>query len=152
MLLTHASSRLSLHIAGYQFPQATGIDAEWLIVEAEIHHPRGHWSFRDPCLMVEDVRRLADWLEEIARDDESDDSCDFTEPNIAFDLLVGASQALRVSFRAESGPPWAAPGEGASLVFPLQSLQLTSLARTLREELDELPPRNPAGDFRTQDR
>ena len=53
-----------MSIVGYQFPELrTGDDANWLVIRGNVVHPRGEWTWEDPCLETKDVRHLAGCLE-----------------------------------------------------------------------------------------
>src|SRR6185312_7650655 len=87
---------VELHIVGYQFPHLATVeyDSNWLRIEGQVHHPRGQWSFQDPCLLTYEVSRLADWLDALAQEKPDSDQIDFTEPNLSFRIVGSAAFVL----------------------------------------------------------
>ncbi len=60
-------TEFTLHLAGYEFPEAPddpgeagNWDANWLVVEGSVRLPDGRSStFRDPCLLTSEAGRSA---------------------------------------------------------------------------------------------
>jgi len=136
-------SKLELQIEDDGLPNPlAAFDANWLVIEGVVQHQQGDWTFRDPCLLADEVARLADWLEAAASGIEKESSCGFIEPNLFFDLVgVEGKRRLRVSFSAEARPAWAKPGEEVSVDFPLAGLDLASAVAALREQIRQYPQR-----------
>jgi hypothetical protein len=139
---------VELHIVGYQFPDLAAVeyDSNWLRIEGYVSHPRGRWSFQDPCLLTYEVSRLANWLDALAQQDPNGDEIGFVEPNLSFRIVRSeASAMLRVYFELEARPNWvAAPSAGLSdlwVEFRVQELELRQAARSLRQELAIYPQR-----------
>ena len=139
---------VELRVVGYQFPDLAEAeyDSNWLRIEGNVIHPRGQWSFRDPCLLTYEVSRLADWLDAVARNDPSADEIGFIEPNLSFRVIRSdASTLLCVYFELESRPTWAeARAAGANDIwvqFPVDELALRQAARSLRQQLTAYPQR-----------
>lgn len=125
-LVSIDGSRLSLTIAGYQFPGMVGSgphdwDANWLNVAGrfELSDGRRH-SFTDPCLTTWEAQSLAEWLNGVALgeinsrpDTDEPDLVFFTEPCLAFSLVeAGVSHVgLRVYLSLEAGPPFVMAGK-----------------------------------------
>ena len=135
---------IELRLVGYQFPAArTPVDATWIVVAGRVDHPRGSWTFQDPCLETTDIFSLASWLEAVARGAEDRADYGFTEPNLEFRLVgSGTDRRLRLYFELESRPPWApsnvAGEQDLWVEFPLGAVDLLEAARSLREQLDRL--------------
>src|SRR5205085_2191673 len=88
-----------------------------------------------------EVAQLADWLEAIAAGTEPGPWCGFIEPNLSFEVAGGGeARVLRVSFAAESRPPWAKSGS-AQVEFPVTGLDLGSAVVSLRQQLQQWPER-----------
>ena len=108
-LIGPAGQSLELRILGYQFPDLSDAeyDSNWLHIEGHVNHPRGIWSFRDPCLLTYEVSRLADWLDAVARNESVPSEIGFTEPNLSFRVIPAARGAvLRAYLDLEARPEW----------------------------------------------
>ena len=139
---------LTLSIVGYQFPELTvaPYDSNWLRVEIDVSHPRGHWSASDPSLLTHEAARLADWLESVGAGAAEDAEESFIEPNLLFRVVEAPSgSVLRVFFGLELRPHWAESDVANSgdvfVEFPLRDLDLQQAARELREQLRRHPQR-----------
>jgi hypothetical protein len=137
---------VELRVVGYQFPDLAEIefDSNWLRIEGKVSHPRGQWSFEDPCLLTYEVSRLADWLDALAQGNSISDEIGFVEPNLSFRIVRSATATvLRVYFELEARPGWVATPtaglEDLRVEFPLQELDLRQAACSLREELANYP-------------
>lgn len=130
-----------MSIEGYQFPDATADSQNWLQVWTRAEHPRGTWEGTDPSLEAQDLVHLAAWFEALAPDRAT--RCEFTEPNLAFELTADA--LLRVCLTCESAPPWVVGEarwfEGFALCFPLSRVDPVAAARTLRRWVARYPSR-----------
>jgi hypothetical protein len=149
MLLTTGDGlRLSLTIAGYQYPSehADEYDANWLQVNIEANDGRRGWTSTDPCLLTREVIDLADWFEALAAG-QAMEPIRFIEPNLRFELAAfdGAYAKVRVTFELGSTPPWAKSrwvGEHPlSIIFPLTPGELHSAAGNLRRQIETYPAR-----------
>jgi len=139
---------IELRIAGYQFPHLDTVeyDSNWLRIEGHVSHPRGRWSFQDPCLLTYEVSRLANWLDALTQETSDSDEIGFVEPNLSFRVVRSpASAVLRVYFELEARPHWiATPYAGLNdlwVEFEVRELELRRAARSLREELAIYPQR-----------
>jgi hypothetical protein len=150
MHLTDASSTtLSLTISGYQFPamETEPHDSNWLNVVGTVEHPRGPWSFHDPCLLTYELEWLCDWLERVAADPVAEHPPEyFTEPNLEFHVIrSGGAASLRVHLSHEASPPWiqdrADRLDGVDLDFPLPENDVRAAAKSLRACLSKYPQR-----------
>jgi hypothetical protein len=144
----HLSGRngmaLELRVVGYQFPDdpTSEYDSNWLVIEGRVSHPRGDWSFRDPCLLTYEASQLADWLEAVAADREERPWAGFIEPNLSFEVVAaGDERALRVSFAIEAHPPWSPRSEAAFIEFPVEELDIAGAVKAWREQLRQFPKR-----------
>jgi hypothetical protein len=138
---------LELRILGYQFPhiETAEYDSNWLVVAGDVIHSRGSWQFTDPCLLTYEAERLASWMDALVETDGFPTTCGFMEPNLEFRAVLNVNRPmLRVYFELEARPSWAsgAFGEGVTWVeFPIEELDLRSIARQWRAELSVYPQR-----------
>lgn len=139
-----------LRILGYQYPdlRTEEYDSNWLIVEGKVTHPRGGWTFRDPCLLTYEASRLADWLGSFAGGVPSSNEVGFIEPNISFRSVNSPTGLnLRVYFELEARPPWASSDvdedEQCWIDFPVSEFELHRAAASLRNQLKKYPQRAP---------
>ena len=147
-LVSRDGQLLNLEILGYQFPllQTEPFDSNWLRVRGKVVHPRGFWTFEDPCLLTYEVAALADWLEKAGGDTPHRSDIGFTEPNLEFRLVYDSSVPhLRIYFELESRPPWAASKvagqEDLWVQFSLVELDLNDASQSLRKQLEAFPQR-----------
>jgi len=143
-LETNADIALELHIAGYQFPDnhAAEYDSNWLVIEGRVRHPRGDWTFRDPCLLTYEAARLADWLESVAASCEASPHAGFIEPNLSFEVVMAeVGRVLHVVLTFEASPPWATHDEEVVIEFPVKELNLTEAIGEWRAQLAQFPQR-----------
>ncbi|MFN7966178.1 MAG: hypothetical protein U0V87_10875 [Acidobacteriota bacterium] len=147
-LETEDGLSLELRILGYQFPdmRTNSQDSNWLIIEGEVAHPRGAWTFRDPCLLAYEVSRLADWLGSLARGTPTSGEKSFMEPNISFRSVESPTGPnVRVYFELEARPPWAPSDvvdeEQCWIDFPVSELELHRAALSLLDQLKKYPQR-----------
>jgi hypothetical protein len=142
MLLAGLNGSLRLRLMKYQFPSITDDDwdSNWLVVFGEVCLDGQVWQFEDPCLTTFEAARLADWLVCVFEGTQTGD-IGFVEPNLQFDFLGRSS--VRVSFRFESGPPWAGKDDkwdehGFEVTI---GPQLAEAAKALRRQLIHFPER-----------
>jgi hypothetical protein len=152
MILTGDDSWFRLVIVGYQFPENVEGDGDsnWLMINGEVRLSGREWRFTDPCLDTFEVLSLADWLESFARGKGSERYCNFTEPNLQFELIN--PQTMRVSFALESAPPWASQNDDWSKYgfnFAVDPTLLIA-ASELRHQLQHFPVRGARAGRRTQ--
>jgi len=145
-LVDHDRITLELVIDGYQFPEIENDrwDSNWLMVTGRVEHPRGAWSFREPCLTAFEVEDLAGWLDGVASGEADARAGYFTEPNLEFRYLKHPEPAIEVSLGYESAPPWARR-EAVTLRFPIAMNDPKAAARALRGYLQIFPPRGLTG-------
>jgi hypothetical protein len=142
----------------WQFPADIGeSDDEWLVVSGQIDTGGQSWSFTDPCLLMADARRLADWLlaasegrvEPAPRGEDGQPEPDlvFLEPALGFSAVAYQEQGLiiRAYFTAEAAPPWLRADDPhharAAVDLRLSSDQLAAAASGWTQQLNELPGR-----------
>lgn len=143
-LATKTNVAVELCMVGYQFPDnnSAEYDSNWLVIKGRVQHPRGNWTFRDPCLLTYDAVRLADWLESVASNCEASPEVGFLEPNLSFKVVAAElGRVLQVIFSAESRPPWASHGESVVIEFPLAELSLAEAIGEWRDQLRQFPQR-----------
>jgi hypothetical protein len=106
--ITNENASLELHVVGYQFPdiQEAEYDSNWLMIEGQVCHLRGDWTFRDPCLLTYEAVGLAEWLESVGDGTPCESYIVFLEPNLSFEIVgEEVERVLRVELVAESRPP-----------------------------------------------
>lgn len=135
-----------LNIDCYQFREVTDYwDSNWLMVRGDVEHPRGGWTFRDPCLTTFELEQLATWFDEVDMGTAAADNGHFTEPNLSFDYVVASEPEIRVTFAHESAPPWLVKQDqranGAVITLPLRLNSPRETARSLRSLLSNYPKR-----------
>ena len=146
-LVSAEGHSLELRVLGYLYPREARAeyDSNWLNIEARVAHPRGNWSFQDPCLLTYEVAHLADWLEAVACGRSTDAEASFTEPNLRFEHVPSLANGLRVYFELESRPPWASSRvvdeADCFIEFPVSELDLRRAAASLREQTKRYPKR-----------
>jgi hypothetical protein len=147
-LETAGGHSLELRILGYQYPDmhTEDYDSNWLAVEGKVTHPRGNWTFNDPCLLTYEASRLADWLGSFARGTPVSDEVRFIEPNISFRSVASPTgPRLRVYFELEARPPWAprdvVEDEHCWIDFPVSEFELHRAAASLHNQLKKYPQR-----------
>jgi len=136
----------ALAIDGYQYPEIADDywDSNWLFVRGEVRYPSGGWTFREPCLTTVDLRKLADWLDSIARGRPRAARCSFDEPNLVFEYQSDPRPGVVIRFAHESAPTWQGSDERLkdfSLSFDVFLNDLAKGASDLREFLVTFPER-----------
>lgn len=134
---------LRISVERYQFPEITDDewDSNWLIVCGDAELDGKSWTFRDPCLTTFELEHLANWLDQVFKDEAKNEYCDFTEPNLGFERL--SELEVRIAFSLESLPPWyESDGDFGEIGFniPIND-QLPAAANSLRALLDRFPIR-----------
>ena len=143
---------LELDITGYEFPSIHDDhwDSNWLIVRGRVAHPRGDWSFRQPCLTTFEVGDLARWLEGVANGAPEAKLGYFTEPNLEFEYAALPDPVIEVRVAHECAPPWLEIGDarldGVVLRFPLAINDPIESAAALRAALEVYHVRGPGHD------
>ena len=144
---------LELGVDGYQFPESDEYwDANWLVVRGQVEHPRGSWTFHDPCLTTFELEQLAVWFDGVADGKVDPANGYFTEPNLHFEYATGPDPAINVTLSYESAPPWLTQREerldGAVVTFPVRLNDPQEAALSLRRLLSACPirvlPEKPA--------
>ncbi|MDX9865641.1 MAG: hypothetical protein RBT34_12630 [Anaerolineaceae bacterium] len=151
MILTSSTGiSFKLNITGYQFPQMETeyYDANWLLVQTHVTHPKGDWTSTDACLLTHEVTKLANWLESIHHGKSIQPGMSFMEPHLVFRLGLDENNndALRIDFQLAARPPWAEERHAVNdeehwVEFPLAENDLAAAARQLREQLKKFPQR-----------
>ncbi len=116
----------------------------WCLVRVAVEGPDGNWSGASRCLLVEEVARLAEWLEAAAA--RPANRFGTLDNEISFELLDTEPRQLRVhlgwAFR-----PVRAQSEAVTNFFrnyPVTGRNLRQAARSLREQLREVTKTGPA--------
>lgn len=132
-----ADSSINLAIDGFQFPGAPDIDGDWLNVAGTVRAKGQTWSFRDPCLLADELVSLVAWLRALSegRDGILDQRIEFLEPNLAFEFerLDPSTVRLNVELDLEAAPPGhpSYAGEPAQLVIDVTNEQLAQASADL---------------------
>ena len=143
-------SAFELRVAGYQFPdiESDEFDANWLVIEGRVAPADERaWEFRDPALLTWEVERLSNWLEALASGQPVEESEDFLEPNLRFEVVgrSGDVITIRVYFELESRPPWFFAREAGMndlwVDLFVDSDDLRAAASSVRSDLAKYPPR-----------
>ena len=138
--------RLDLRIAGYQFPDLLGHDADetawddanWLIVAGRVLVDVGYgWSFAEPCMSAFEALRLGVWLQQ-ATDGGHPVPLGFLEPCLAFSLIDSSTVAVRFSHEAA---PSRRVDEPVDVEFSLGAGWLARAADEWLAEVRLFPPR-----------
>ena len=126
----------------YEFaapPQSTDgevdFDANWVVVDGRVRTVDGtEYSFRDACLLTDEMRRISRWLRAVADHRvppmplpvTESRLLAFTEPNVAFSVSADhqSEMTIRVHLSLDSGPPSLA-AEGLELYDYFVELALT---------------------------
>ncbi|MCP5097847.1 MAG: hypothetical protein GY943_20050 [Chloroflexi bacterium] len=145
------SCQFELHILKYEFPhiKSDKYDANWLIIEVFASNRSGNFHGKDPCLFTWEVNRLADWFENISKENEVNHQLSFMEPALKFHLITGVNKSkniLRIfvnhrwrdcklsgAFDDEIHEIW--------LDFPLSDTDLSRASYQLRKQLKKFPER-----------
>ena len=136
--------RLEIALHGYRVRHGPSDDYYFLTVEGHVVHARGSWTFSNPCLLTEEARSLAEWLDAVTQRGSYVRKLEFTEPNLRFLVLNSPMpRTLRVYFELEARPPWApsrVAGEDDLWVeFAVAELDLESAAASIRRQIESLP-------------
>ena len=143
-------STFELRVAGYQFSGFVGdmFDDNWLVVKTRAAPADERpWESVDPSLLTWEVERLANWLEALALGQAVQESEDFVEPNLRFEVIERCEDAFTiwVYFELESRPPWffadAAGMNDLWIDLRVDSENLRAAAEVLRRDLARFPPR-----------
>ena len=140
--------RLELTLTGYEFPaiEDDRWDSNWLHIRIAATSDRGSWTASHPSLLTSEAASLADWLDAIAESRDMGPELEFTEPNLAFELVAGADRVrLRAWFELELRPGWASweevPQRDLCVDLDVARSDLRAAAEAIRAQLAALPPR-----------
>jgi hypothetical protein len=143
-----AGTFLEIKIVGYQFPSTNDErwDANWLIVEGSVMHPRGGWTFSDACLTTFELEQLARWFNDVAQSQPNPHDGYFTEPCIELRYVGLPEPAVEVRLACECAPPWLQSRderlEGVMLKFPIRLNDPREAASSARMYLTRFPERS----------
>jgi hypothetical protein len=112
-------SFVDLKPVSYQFGHVHGdsFDDNWLVIRGAVASAVESWSFRDPCLLVNEARSMGIWLRDAAQgciplvspEDSGEPNPSFSaiEPNLGLDIVAFDPRSITVRFHLglESGPP-----------------------------------------------
>jgi hypothetical protein len=120
-LATAGGGALELAIVGYQFPDAVDPRRRysWHVLEGQARTARQSWGFRWQALTCDESPRLGAWLSSVADaaagdrpiPSEEQRRIEFTEPNLAFEVLGCGLGAVRI--RVELDLEFRAPANRA---------------------------------------
>ncbi|MFF2525157.1 WapI family immunity protein [Streptomyces liangshanensis] len=129
MLLADQASSVELRPLRYQFSAVRGdsYDDNWLVICGSVTTPEGTWTFTDPCLLIDEARRVSAWLRGVAAgtvavtgpdpDGSLSPETWFVEPVLAFSLRDRSKDGavIRVHLSMEAAPPWRQGENGADI-------------------------------------
>ena len=146
MRLERDEFSFELLIVGYQFPELADAeyDSNWLNVKIIVRHPEGDWSARDPALLTYEVQELAEWLRAVGSGGRETQEMAFLEPCLSFRVRSGDKRTdeLEIELAYEFRPPWAKDiDESATMLFPLNEVDLFTAAESLEHQLSKYPQR-----------
>ena len=136
-------SCFELAIIGYQFPEIEGdrFDSNWLLIKYSITNSKGTWTATDPCMLTSEVAELAIWLDKVSSGEKYQSEFAFMEPEIEFLCTQNETgeEVLRVYIHSE----YAIPPTMVELwvEFLLEDIDLGSVAKNLRRQLEKFPER-----------
>jgi hypothetical protein len=141
------SGSLCIGVERYQFPEITDEfwDSNWLIIKGDAVLDGKRWSFSDACLTTFELKRLADWLDQVSDGEAEKPFCGFIEPNLDFERLSDAE--VRIAFSFEALPPWEKRDVGLSEIgfnIPIDD-RLGVAANSLRALVTRFPIRASDG-------
>ena len=143
-------TEFELRVVGYQFAGVEGDewDANWLVVDGRVAPvDERAWEFSDPAILTWEVERLSSWLDALASGQAVEESEDFVEPNLRFEV-VGRDEdiiTIRIYFELETRAPWFFAREAGMndlwVDLLVDSDDLRAAASSLRGDLAKFPPR-----------
>jgi hypothetical protein len=117
----------------------------WLVVDGNVVHPRGRWSFRDHCLQLDEAEALAAWIKAAANGKPNPERLSFLEPLLQFEYRNEAKPIVRAIFRAEARPPWCKdefmPTTENYVDLPVGSAEFDRAAKEMYDQLRRLRTR-----------
>ena len=149
ILSAPSGDHLGLRIEGYEFPGIWDdeFDSNWLIVTGNVRSAGRGWSFRDPCLLVDEAISLASWLTALAdrRAGILTQRLDFLEPELVF-CFSGDPGDPDFRLRSELDylalpRSWPESSEAVILEFAPTEAELRLAAESLREDVERFPKR-----------
>jgi hypothetical protein len=66
--LADAEAGLTLSVVGYEFATGGVWDRNWLNIQGAVRSGDRTWTFASPCLLTNEARGIADWLEAVTAD------------------------------------------------------------------------------------
>jgi|SRR5580704_14959117 hypothetical protein len=158
MRLGDGDNAITLHVVGYQFPDAEDPRKRysWHDIAGCARDRTGAWAFRGPWLACDETPRVSGWLRQAAAWlDEAPASrpeppapIRFTDPNLQFAVAPsGETPTLCVGLDLEFRPPWARDRRGAgwpyNLYVPISAEHVRQAADDWDLDLDLYPDLYP---------
>jgi hypothetical protein len=151
LLKTDDGSELELKVVGYQFPHAADARDDWLVIYVRMKIGAESWEARDPALVWEEARDLANWLDGVSRDDpESGWNIGFLEPVLSFEAFRQTHDKIMLRVYCQKFPK-RGPADHFSRTFEVGREQLRKGAEELRSELQQFPSRFPLDESEDDD-
>lgn len=146
---------LSLEPMAYQFEdvRVDPYDANWLLIDGRARWGAEEWNFLEPCLLVDEARRLGTWLLRAARGlvepmelsgrGEPSPTQEFVEPNLGFGVVSfePAAVVIRVFLWLESQPPSVTSEREFFMDLRISPRDLRQTVAAWEHELLEFPQR-----------
>tara|TARA_R110000868_G_scaffold31045_1_gene114109 strand:+ start:45 stop:491 length:447 start_codon:yes stop_codon:yes gene_type:complete len=132
-------------ITNYEFPKITDCeyDSNWLLIYLDVKSDCGNWKTSHPSLLTRDVKRIIEWFKELSENIRTENSLDFLEPNIAFELLEFRTdkKLIRILFDLESRPQNANDEKEYFVDCEMDNNTLKKVATELKKEAEPFPER-----------
>lgn len=136
---------VELRITNYEFPKITNCeyDSNWLLIYLNVKSDCGNWKTSHPSLLTGDVKRIIRWFNELSENKQTENSLDFLEPNIAFELLeYGADKKrIKIFFDLESRPQNTDDKKEYFVDCEMNNSTLKKIAADLQKEVEPFPAR-----------
>tara|TARA_B100000809_G_C15001514_1_gene481723 strand:- start:105 stop:437 length:333 start_codon:yes stop_codon:yes gene_type:complete len=103
----------------------------------------GNWKTSHPSLLTSDIKRIIYWFKQLSENTKTEESLDFLEPNIAFELLkFGTEEKLiRILFDLESRPKNADDKKDYFVDCKMNNNTLKKIISDLQKEAENFPER-----------
>lgn len=143
MNLSSKNKIFELKVNNYQYPELIFekydyYDSNWLMINCFLNDEGKEWTFIDPCLLTFELEQLIDWFEHLSRKDYSENSIEFIEPILAFEIT---NEIFRIRLAAEGKPGWISGEDDYTLDFELPSINFVNIINQLKIELNKFPKR-----------
>ena len=114
----------------------------FLIITVRLSDQSRSWKVTGPYVDTEELVRLADWLDSIARGNPTEDGIYFIERDWEWTVDAGVS-TLTLHLSSAFLPPTSLRGKTYAMPFSVDSIDLPSAVSSLRRQLLAFPSRPP---------